>query len=275
MDKSLKSAVLNILRPLVRHLIGQGWTYPALCEMLKSVYVGEAEKQDHGGAGQVTDSRISLLTGVHRKDVKRLREEIAQSGANLSLRKEGNLAARVVAAWVSEPAYQNPNGAPIVLPFRIAEDAPSFEGLVRQLKADVRAKSVLDELLRVGVAAMDYNENVYLLRTAYVSSLPEEKLHFLGMNVGDHLQSALFNLEHPTNTFLERAVYYDSIPQEELRKVRHELAQLGDRMLRQANRLVMPLDTEDAPAPGAKLCRMRLGVYYYEENTGGTDEDPD
>ncbi|MDD5004185.1 hypothetical protein [Acidithiobacillus sp.] len=35
MNEALKTAVLAILRPLVRYLIGQGWTYGALTDTLK------------------------------------------------------------------------------------------------------------------------------------------------------------------------------------------------------------------------------------------------
>ncbi|MEY2336638.1 DUF6502 family protein, partial [Acidithiobacillus ferrianus] len=71
MNEVLKLAVLTILRPLVRYLIGQGWTYGALAEALKMVYVEETSQHYGKAAGRgLTDSRISLLTGIHRKEVK-------------------------------------------------------------------------------------------------------------------------------------------------------------------------------------------------------------
>lgn len=268
MENVLKNTVLALLRPLVRYLIGQGWTYPALCELLKTVYVAEAEQHyNDAPAKAITDSRISLLTGIHRKDVKRLRGELARGNTAPALRKGANLAARVVASWISSPDYQDEQGAPKVLPFRAEGDDACFENLVRELKADLRAKAILDELLRVGVVSVDYNDHVKLLRTAYVSSLPEDKLAFLGANVGDHLQSALYNLDHPANPLLERAVYYDALPAELLAEARPELYHLGDRMLRQANRLLMAKD--EIPAEGKTARRMRLGVYYYEEDSSG------
>ncbi|MBU2807965.1 hypothetical protein HF285_06710, partial [Acidithiobacillus ferrooxidans F221] len=68
MNGVLKTAVLAILRPLVRYLIGQGWTYGALADTLKMVYVAEASKHYGETDGRpLTDSRVSLLTGIHRK----------------------------------------------------------------------------------------------------------------------------------------------------------------------------------------------------------------
>ena len=42
MNGVLETAVFAILRPLVRNLIGQGWTYGVLTDALKMVYVAEA-----------------------------------------------------------------------------------------------------------------------------------------------------------------------------------------------------------------------------------------
>ncbi|MEB8536030.1 DUF6502 family protein, partial [Acidithiobacillus ferriphilus] len=74
MNEALKTAVLTILHPLVRYLIGQGWTYGALTDALKMVYVAEASRHYGKVTGRpLTDSRLSLLTGMHREEVKRLR----------------------------------------------------------------------------------------------------------------------------------------------------------------------------------------------------------
>ena len=96
MDNTFKTALNAILRPLVRHLIGRGWTYPALNALLKEAYVAEAESYDDTPE-EVTHSRISLLTGIHRKDIKRLREDAAR-GAEVLVARGTNLAARVIAA---------------------------------------------------------------------------------------------------------------------------------------------------------------------------------
>ena len=264
MEATLNAAVLRLLTPLVRYLIGQGCTYPALSDLLKSIYVNQA--QSHYGATpgrNLTDSRISLLTGIHRKDVKRLRGELAGT-VDSGLRREANLAARVVAEWVSAAKYLTPEGEPRALPLRLSTEGPSFESLVREAKADLRPRAVLDELVRVGVAEIDMTNRVKLLRTAYVSALPADKLAFLGDNVGDHIQSALHNIEQPqVLPYLERAVYYDAVPTAALTQLRPTLQRLGDQLLRQANRHLTTLVGSTSATPRR---RMRLGVYYYEDD---------
>ena len=259
MDHSLKSAVASVLRPLVRYLIGQGVTYPGLCALLKTVYVQEAEHFAPITGAAVTDSRVALLSGVHRKEVSRLR---TQPDALLNPSRAASVAARVVAEWASAPSFVDRDGHPRVLPLKDA-DGPSFEGLVRRVKADLRANVIIEELVRAGVAVQE-GGSVRLKRTAYVSDLPQEKLHFLGANVGDHLASATHNLEVPDDPFIERAVYYNGIPAASMPDLRSRLFQTAERFIREANQMIMPLD--EAQAEGHHR-RVRLGVFYFEEDS--------
>ena len=72
---SLLQALQKLLRPLIRLLLAQGVTFPMLASQLKAVYVQVAKEEFKLTDKRQTDSRISLLTGVHRKDVKRLVHE--------------------------------------------------------------------------------------------------------------------------------------------------------------------------------------------------------
>jgi len=268
MDTALKSALLSILRPLVRYIIGRGWPYPALIEILKGMYVSEAEAHYAHSAAVVTDSRISLLTGIHRKDVKRLRRELHGRSYTPALRRGAGLAARVVAAWLSTPRYLDMRGRPKILPLADVASRPSFESLVREARADMRANVILDELLRVGVAEMAGNDKkVRLLRNAYISDLPRDKVAYLGDNLGDHLQSALHNITGGGSPFIERAVYYELIEPEALDKLRPELFHLSEQFLEAVNRKVMPLNVRAIRRSEARGRRMRLGVFYYEDDS--------
>jgi hypothetical protein len=267
LESALSKVLSSLLRPLIRHLIGQGVTFPAFCELVKSAYVAEAERHDReDSTKEVTDSRVSLLTGVHRKDVKRLRAAL-RAEREVPSQRGVHIAARVIATWVSTARYLDAGRRPRVLPLRAAGRRVSFESLVREAKADLRPKVVLDELQRVGVVEVTANDDVRLLRTAYVSALPAEKLEFLSANVGDHLRSALHNIGGGEPAFLERAVYYDAVPAEALASLRGRFFEQGDAFLRQINHQVMPLDDVPMGTGDQARCRMRLGVYYYEEES--------
>ena len=63
----------RLLRPLVRLLIERSIPLPFVTELLRGLYVEVAVKEFPVEGKRQTDSRVNLLTGVHRKDVKRLR----------------------------------------------------------------------------------------------------------------------------------------------------------------------------------------------------------
>ena len=126
MDIALKKAVLSVLHPLVRYLIGRGWTYPVISALLKEVYVAEAVSLD-AAEESITDSRVSLLTGIHRKEVNRLRQAADGPGDQPALRHDACIAVRIVAEWVTSRKYLNSQGKPRPLPLRAERDKPSFE----------------------------------------------------------------------------------------------------------------------------------------------------
>ena len=284
MYDALKSAALSILRPFVRYLITQGWTYGALAELLKFVYVGEVIALDErDGKPTPTDSRVSLLSGIHRKEVRRLREELQAGSGQIALRHGANMSAQVVAAWVACEAYRDAQGEPRVLPLRAAEPLPSFESLVRLVKADMRPRTVLDELLHAGVAELR-GDAVRLARGGYVSDLPEDRLAFMGAHIGDHLRATVHNLEGRA-PYLEQSVYFDDLPAKVVDGVREDLRHLGEQVLQEAYQRIAraeqaeraaqgdtPADAEEdviadthTDARDAGRNRLRLGVYYYEE----------
>lgn len=278
MYDALKSAALSILRPFVRYLITQGWTYGALAELLKFVYVGEVIALDErDGKPAPTDSRISLLSGIHRKEVRRLREELQAGSGQIALRHGANMSAQIVAAWVACEAYRDAQGEPRTLPLRAVDPQPSFESLVRLVKADMRPRTVLDELLHAGVVVLQ-DDAVRLARGGYVSALPEDRLAFMGAHIGDHLRATVHNLEGRA-PYLEQSVYFDDLSATVVDGVRADLRQLGEQVLREAyQRIVRAEQAQRAAQPAAAeesdgqteaqhvpKNRLRLGVYYYEE----------
>lgn len=272
-DNILKQAVLALLRPLTRYLIARGWTYPVLCDLLKSVYVEAAIVTHPQESESLTDSRVSLLTGIHRKEVRRLREELDATIENVSLRAEASIAVRVVTLWTTSPRYLNSQRKPRRLPLRSTGRQLSFESLVKDTKADMRPNVILDELVRTGVVEIDKQDHVKLLRNAYVSALPEDKLAFLGANVGDHLRSALHNIEAHDNPYLERAVFYSHVDAKALAKLKPTLQQRSEQFLKEINNLIAAHSyLGDATKNKTDVRRMRLGVYYLEDESGSHAE---
>jgi hypothetical protein len=263
--RSLTAAVKRLLRPLVRLLMHYSVQYPALTHLLKHTYVEVATEMPVDGKIQ-TDSRISLLTGIHRLDVKRLRNEIVSGseGPPISV----SLGAQIVARWIAHPEYLDNKGRPLPL-HRLASAGGlmSFESLVRSVSKDIRPRVVLDEWLRLGVAQVDNLDRVVLLTDAFVPSHGlDEKLFYLGKNVHDHLDACAHNLTKPDEPpLLERSVYYDRLSKDSTLILSAYARQLSSQVMQAFSQKAMELQERDHQDANARH-RVTYGQYFYHVN---------
>ena len=257
------SALRRMLRPIVRLLLNNGITFPYLGDLLKSIYVETAEKEFSLGTRHLTDSRITLLTGVHRKDVRRLRHEVP---AEVPPSSDLTLGTRIVARWLSDPSYLDPAGAPRPLPRTPHKGgAGSFAALVEKVSTNVRPRSVLDELVRLGVVEIDAGDRVHLVTRGFVPGKElDAKAFYFGEAMHDHLAAAVDNLGGSKPAWLERSVYYDELSPAAVQQLTEKSERLSMQVLQEINRDGMALEASDPPSPAQRM-RMRLGVYFYAE----------
>jgi hypothetical protein len=259
---ALLAACRRILRPLVRVLIARGIMLPALVTLLKRVYVEVAADSFALDGRPPTDSRVSLLTGVHRKDVRALRESGAPAGSPPS----PGIGASVVGRWLGDARYVPPSGQPRRLPRSAPAGEPSFNALVAEVSADVRPRTVLDELERQGLVAVDADaDTVTLLAEAFVPCQGDSAmLQLFAANLHDHAAAAAANLlaEDGRPVFLERAVYYNHLSATSVAELEREARERGIAALVELNALALARQDADATSPDADQ-RFRFGVYFY------------
>lgn len=258
---SIVAAIRRILRPLVRVLVAHGITYPFLADMLKSIFVETAASEFTLEGRRPTDSRLTVLTGVHRKDIRRLLREPApepDTPAGLTL------GTQIVARWLGDRAYVDAEGKPRVLPRTPSQGGDhSFAALVELVSKNVRPRSVLDELLRLGIVEVDANDYVHLVTSGFVPGKElDSKAFYFGEAIHDHLSAGAHNLENVGRAFLERSVYYDELSPEAVEALRVEAERLSMDVLKEINKQGMALERDDPPAPEKRM-RMRLGVYFF------------
>lgn len=266
---ALLIAVRRMLRPLARLLMAHGIHFPAFSELAKSVFVDVAARDFPDDGSGLTDSRVCLLSGVHRRDVKRLRADAQQYQAPQSV----SMGAQIVARWCAEAVYLDHQRRPKPLPRLFSHGGEvCFERLVESVSKDIRPRAVLDEWLRLGVATLDEADFVHLTEAAFVpANGVEEKAFFFGKNLHDHLSAATHNLLDGKPAYLERSVYYDGLSEESVEKLRVLSRELGVAALQEINRQAMALQQQDVDREGADQ-RMTFGVYFYDEsmrNGGG------
>ena len=254
----------------MRLLLTHGVTYPYLANLLKTVYVEVAEGDFALEGKPQTTSRVSLLTGIHRKDVKRLREESAPPDATPAV---VSLGAQLAARWTAVDEFLDDAGRPRALARLSADGRPSFEELVESVSKDIRPRAVLDEWLRLGVVHLDDQDRVVLNTEAFVpESGFDEKSFYFGRNVRDHVAACAHNLAGGAPPLLERSVYYDELSDASLQELGEIAERTGMEALQAVNRRAMALQERDENEPGADW-RLNFGIYFYRERVEREDGD--
>lgn len=252
----------GLLRPLVRLLIARGITAPNLYRLLKQVYVDVAHDDFRIGETPPTHSRVSLLTGVHRRDVRRLLSD--EGDAWETARAKSAAFATVLGQWLSNPGFTDEEGRPLPLP-RSGAAGADFETLVRGVSRDIRPRTVLDELLRQGL--VEEGEDGLLRVAPGAVAGPgsdEDRVVFFAANVGDHLAAATENLLADDPPHFERAVFYTRLSEDSVARIEARARALGQAALEELSRESATLQQADRARRDNRV-RYRFGVYFYRE----------
>ncbi len=268
-------AVRRLMRPLVRGLLRHGVTLSGLEEMLRSLYV-EVARDELSKQGKVTQSAVSLMTGVHRKDVRRLLEagrSESTSGENLGKEdaptsvSASSIGARVLMMWSGDPAYSDGHGQPRKLPRRAPDGLPSFDALVQAVSKDVRPRAVFDEWQRLGLIGVEKDGTkdwVVLQQTAFTAEPgAQERYFFFGRNLADHVSAGLHNLAGEGEPTIDQAVFYGGLTAGSVGQLKRLSRSLGEEVIRRLNSEAYKLKQHDRDQEDADY-RMTFGAYFYE-----------
>lgn len=255
-------AVRTLMAPIVRWLLRHGVHYGAFTDVLKGVFLDEA-RRELARSGQVrpSHSALSLLSGLHRKDVRALLD----AAAPRELRPGVPVASQVFTRWLGDPLLRDSQGA--LLPLPRAGAMPSFDALARSVSNDIHPRTVLDELVRLALVRVD-DDRVVPVKQAFV---PGDDLAALtglfAANAADHMAAAVHNLTESGPRHLEQAVFADGLSAESAEVLaacaREAWKDAFDRFVAVARPRLDQDNAADLPA--AARHRVRFGAYFHTE----------
>ena len=262
---ALLAATLKLLRPLVRILLRNGIPFRAFADIAKWVYVDVASNQFQIRGKKQTDSRISIITGLSRKEVRRIKQLERFSDKEAISRY--NRAARVVTGWIRDNRFKDSSGQPKDIPFDQGE--VSFSELVKKYSGDVPPRAILDELMDVSAIKMLKNGNIRLLTQAYLpTGDAETTLGILGTDVAHLIDTIDHNIFSPEKErYFQRKVAYDNVPGNSADRFRKLSADKAQQLLVELDRWLAAHDRDATPSvEGSGRKKVGLGIYYIEED---------
>lgn len=244
-----------LFAPIARLLVARGLPFPDLVERMKLHYVQAAISQAGAQSGdRATDSRVSVLTGLQRRDVVRLRDQDVKD-------RRPNHLARLVALWQTEAELKDQ-------PLPRSGPPPSFEALAQTVRRDVHPRTMLDTLLAAGTVALSEDgQEVRLLQPSYQPLAgSDDQLAYLSRNLGDHAQAAAENVQGAAPPHFERAVHYTGLTEMQVAELSARFAAAEMALFQEISQTAARMKEENA-RPGPQ--RFRAGGYFYRTGDNG------
>jgi hypothetical protein len=258
-NQALSAAVLKLLRPLVRVLLRHGMPYGSFAELARKAFVEEGFDHVKGGGKRPTVSGVSALTGLTRKETKRLRELDVVDDESSSQRY--SRAIRVVSGWINDPRFQTGAGAPAVLPMEGEEG--SFSELVKEYSGDIPPAAMLSVLQDSGTVVVD-GQGVTLHARAYVpSATPAEKLEILGTDVAELIDTIGHNLEaDPAERYFQRKVSNVLVHPDAVPAFREFSTRKSQMLLEEYHAWLSNNEIDPEQDNGTEPRYVAVGIYY-------------
>jgi hypothetical protein len=271
MTKQTQNAILaacrQFIKPVVRFLLKNGIGYREFSRICKITFV-EVATNEFGIKNRKTNmSRVAIMTGLSRKQVRNIRDEEVNAELNRTVGTRAPEA--LLAIWHSAPEYLDENGTPIEIPFEAY--GPSFRHLASRIGGDLPPRALLNELLRTG-AVVEVNEKLRAVSRSYV---PEPHNPEAILIAGEAMRDLMSTLDHnlscdaANERHLQRRVESQTLPLSQREKFRRLASERGELLLHDLNswltdrELAAEATTQDGIPPLTP--RIGIGVYFFDE----------
>lgn len=258
-----------MLQPAARILLRHGVSYREMAELCKSVYVDAASSVFAEEGKPANDSRVALMTGMTRRDVRRVRRGENAQETNAIGRM--NMAGRVLSAWHQDPAFLDGNGKPAAL--TESGPAPSFHDLAKSYAADVPVTATLKELKRSGAVVEDDDGRLRAVSRDYMPGIVDptapEAITRSGSvleDIGDTVEHNLVR-HHDEKPRFERRATNINIDPAAVDEFRDFINREGQAFLERVDAWLTDHELSAPDAQREDRVRLGLGMYWIEKST--------
>ncbi|MGH1486065.1 MAG: DUF6502 family protein [Cellvibrionaceae bacterium] len=260
----IAASTFKILCQLIKILIRQGVAYGTFAEWARKAYADMAYDELTGNNKKATITSVSALTGLTRKETKRLNdlELTAMSGTS----QRYNRAIRVISGWTEDTRFHNPEGKAASLPIESTHGS-SFADLVKDYSGDMTTVAMLDLLL--SAKCIEANENqVKLVKQAYIPQGAEnssEKISILGTDVSELLNTINHNLNHSQDKlFFQRKVSNTALSKDKVEAFKTLSSTKSQALLEELNHWLTDNEVDLAQSSSDPGQYVAVGIYYSE-----------
>jgi hypothetical protein len=237
---SSATTLRTLLRPAVRFALRRGVRVRSIVEELKSLLVEEAQSELNRTRQDPTISKLSVMTGLQRRDVQRISSPLADSAQHL------DLLTRVIGAWTSGPRFSR-GTKPHPLSFEgVSSD---FAELVRGVSTDLNPTTVLFELERLGLVERQGQELILLWDAYQISGDVDDAYVLLERDMRTLVEGVDRNITKAAAIpNLHISTHFDNVALCEMETIREWLLKKGAALHAEAREFIGSFDKDINPS---------------------------
>lgn len=252
----IKTAVIKIIKSLAKVLIRLGIPYQEFAEWSKMAFVEAAIETEANKNKKSTNTSIAIISGLHRKDVKRIMDMHLQIVLETT---QTNRFLRVVNGWLDDGDFSE-KGKPKKLPF---DGENSFTELNRRYSGDMKPKAMLLELIENGMVSIDENKIVSLISKDFIPKGDVAKVEILGFDSSALIATINKNMDlEVEKSLFQKKVYYDNLPQHILPEFKQLVNQKCMATLIELNQYLK--NHTNKLTPQDNKCAAGVGIFYFD-----------
>lgn len=259
----LRQSLLGLFRPVIRLALKNSFKFRDVVECLKIVFVRVAKEELLRANEEITISKLSVMTGLQRRDLTRLTQE------EIPVRRDQDLISRIIGLWQSAGKFKDKTGKPKILSFKGRQG--DFAELVASVSTDLNPYTIAFELERAGIAKETPN-GLQLVKAGYQPKADlKAGLKLLEQDSDTLLQAVSQNIfECPEIPNLHVKTEYDNIPESKMKEVREWFLNKGAIFHKEAREYLSRLDRDIHPEssnrqPKGKRVRASIGTFSFTE----------
>jgi hypothetical protein len=264
--KQILDAFFVVLRPIAKILLRYGIGYREFAEIAKSAFVDVATSE-YGIRGRPTNiSRVAVMTGLTRKEVRRLRNMIEKQEHTVVPRTTPLW--NVLHHWHADEEFVGTSGRPNTLPFH--GEHGSFEMLVKKYGGDIPAGAMRTELKRVGAVVETEDSELTVVKRSFRPEGDQEVLvNSLIHGVYTLLETVCHNTnpDRSGNTRTQRVAFSQNIGSTDvgaIRRVCHDRIEDFTRAIDDSFMSYELIHEKTAAEKDTKT--VAVGVFYFEQS---------
>jgi hypothetical protein len=248
------SAVIlrNLLLPAVRFALRRGVKVRAIMEELKSLLVEEAQRELVRSEQELTVSKLSVMTGLQRRDVQRVSSPVVNSAQHL------DLMTRIIGTWTNSDRFSR--GAK---PHTLSFEGPTsdFAELVRSVSTDLNSSTILFELERLGLVKR-VGQELHLLWNAYqITGDCDDAYTLLERDIRKLVEAVDRNITGSVPVpNLHISTSFDNVAVKHAQQIREWLLKKGAALHAEAREFIGSFDKDITPSLYTEPCGMKVSL---------------